>query len=897
MSTATASSVNTQRSTKMPTVASPAVGHSKPDAAAIDLILRKVEELPTLSTVATRLMSLSGETDAEYEQIITLLESDPALCGRMLTMCRRASLGLVAPVTTVRRAVALLGLEAVQAAALSVQIYEVLGQSALSSESRGEGADTDAGSGQGQSNAEDAAGDQPIFDRTGFWRHCIATAACSEMLASKAKQLKIRPDEAFTCGLIHDIGKLVLDWILPLTYRNVLAHAEARSVSIDHVERQLIGIDHHAVGRKVAEHWGLPLLLQDVIWLHGSAPEAIPELPHRDLIILVSLANILVRRMHLGWSGSCDAAPPIAMLQSALGMSDELIAEVQLALPSAVAIRCADIGLDGADPDARATAPHGGRNTAGERAETLLLVQSISNANTRLSKLTLAAVRRGEQVHRLRQTVDAVATFCQSQRSGVTSSGAGDSAAQLGGIAAAASGILSCYRQVAGAGVAFVVFQARPQEQPDATTAAQGAWLLAGETAAWIEPPAGPGGSFVQLAEIAGGGPSALGATVGLLTWLAEHAPACPDLRTLRISRLCAPPIAEGSSPCQASTLAGPSAVLVYAHGMAEPPAALCDVWAMALTAAARYEGAKRVGSALADAGRTLANSQAELAETQSLARLREMTAGAAHELNNPLTVISGRAQMLASKFAVGSPLGTGKLNEHAAAMADDAKAIVAAAAQLTTLISRLHELGGKMLLKPVVLTVKDIAASACKLATERYAERAPGATVPPIRISVGRADRAVFADKTALVGAIAEVLCNAMQSEPKSGLGMVAQWDPAAGVVRLQVIDDGRGMSERAVLHAFDPFFSDLPAGRRPGLGLTMARRTMLALGGTVRLRSRLGDGTTVTFELPPMGEQVLAKRSAQRASELEIQPEVFAADRANSVGASSQPVPRHAA
>ncbi|MBY0307841.1 MAG: HDOD domain-containing protein, partial [Phycisphaerales bacterium] len=87
-----------------------------------DAILLRVESLPTLAPVAARLLSLSSADDADFDEIIRLIEADPALTSRLLSLCRRASTGAAQPVSTVRRAVVLLGLEALQAAVLSVQV-------------------------------------------------------------------------------------------------------------------------------------------------------------------------------------------------------------------------------------------------------------------------------------------------------------------------------------------------------------------------------------------------------------------------------------------------------------------------------------------------------------------------------------------------------------------------------------------------------------------------------------------------------------------------------------------------------------------------------------------------------------------------------------------------------
>src|SRR6266850_1126606 len=95
-------------------------------AGQIELILRRVESLPTLSPVATRMLQIAGVEDADLDALVEVIESDPPLTARLLGLCRRADKGWGDRITTVRRAVVMLGLEAVQAAALSVSVYDVM---------------------------------------------------------------------------------------------------------------------------------------------------------------------------------------------------------------------------------------------------------------------------------------------------------------------------------------------------------------------------------------------------------------------------------------------------------------------------------------------------------------------------------------------------------------------------------------------------------------------------------------------------------------------------------------------------------------------------------------------------------------------------------------------------
>src|SRR4051794_35632262 len=112
----------------MPPPAPPATVIAAPNERAqqIELILRQVDNLPTLSTIAMRLLEVGTVEDADLDRIVEIIETDPALTARLLGLCRRADKGLGERITTVRRAVVMLGLEAVQAAVLSIAVYELM---------------------------------------------------------------------------------------------------------------------------------------------------------------------------------------------------------------------------------------------------------------------------------------------------------------------------------------------------------------------------------------------------------------------------------------------------------------------------------------------------------------------------------------------------------------------------------------------------------------------------------------------------------------------------------------------------------------------------------------------------------------------------------------------------
>ena len=733
-------------------------------AARVEIILQQLDALPTLSPIATRLMSAAVLDQIEVDEVVSIIESDPGLTARILGLCRRADRGLGDAIQTVRHAVVMLGLEAVQSAVLSVQVYELMGERAEESAGDDEGSD---------------------FDRVGLWTHTLAVACAAEMIATEHRTLGVKPDRAFVAGMLHDLGKSALQLVLPRSYGRVLRIAEDRQSDAAPIERRLIGLDHFTAGRRIAERWGLGEVLGDVIWLHAQPGAAIPEVPHKPLIGLVTLAKTFARRQHLGWSGEYGEPMELEDAAGALGLRADAVERLGPKLIDRVTDRCATLGIN-----------------AGTGPE--LLLESIATANRRLASLNNAMRRRANEADRAKSVLAEIDRFHSTWHAQESVTGT------MGLVAASAERVL-------GEGFYAGVFQA------SAGAPWRGMVFNSGGTLARqgeVQAPAEGSGS---LAALCGGGQITMRAAEALraLHPFLHDAPDAAEVRVL--------PLMSAEAPS-----AGPVAVLLHAGddvetivGTAGLPA-LVAAWTAAVMAAARHEHARRLGEQLAEANRELGEAQREITEQASLVRLGEMSAGAAHEMNNPLTVIRGRSQMLAEHLD--------RERDRAAAAA-----IAQAAGELTNLITSLHLLADPP--KPerepisIALVVRD--------AIERARAQIPQGTV---RLNVGLQEHEtsppVLADPDLLATGLAEIVKNALEANPGGEVAIAIEVARTKDRLVVKVTDTGPGLSERALRHAFDPFFSELPAGRRPGLGLARARMLVGLHDGEILLGNTHGDG-----------------------------------------------------
>jgi signal transduction histidine kinase len=125
-----------------------------------------------------------------------------------------------------------------------------------------------------------------------------------------------------------------------------------------------------------------------------------------------------------------------------------------------------------------------------------------------------------------------------------------------------------------------------------------------------------------------------------------------------------------------------------------------------------------------------------------------------------------------------------------------------------------------------------------------------------------------VSVDTQQITAALVEVIGNAIQAtDAKEGqIDIHAAFDPYSNRVAIVVQDNGSGMDEPTIRRAFDPFFSAKPAGRRRGMGLAKALRWVEASGGSIKLESRLGQGTRTLILLPAEKSEVIEQPTQQR-------------------------------
>jgi signal transduction histidine kinase/HD-like signal output (HDOD) protein len=746
-------------------------GSSQPvDKERVELILERIDQLPTLSTIAQKLLDTASNDDVDISELAALIESDPSLTGKVLSLCRRSDRGLGDSITSVMHAITLVGLEAIRAAVLSVEVYELL------------------------NNDEDDQ-KKSAFDSKGHWQGCMSVASACELIAAEHKQSKVRPEAAFTAGLLHGLGRSALNMALPESYGKVLRVAEQRGEDSASLERELIGIDHHAAGRRLAEHWGLPQSLQDIAWLYDLPAESIPATDHRSLIGIVATARALCRRLNMGWFGDFGQPRDLAALAPKFGLDADKIEEISTKIHERLSDRCSAFGMEEISP-----------------AE--ILIQSVTRANARLAAMNRALSARSDHGSQQKKVLDAIGSFCLESHQG-------------NGFANAMSHIATSAADLIDGELFTIVTQADRDQHWRLFRFTPDGQLIRSEI---LEPPMISMNDRATVSMLADPHQS-VSATGKVIPWISQYAAETVDLGDIRVL-----PLLTGDESIERN---GQAAILLVESEFersvksATQRKALLSVWGAAVASALRHEHGRRLSDELADRHRDLSSTQAKLAETQSMARLGVMTAGAAHEMNNPLTVIKGYAQVLRTKV-VDSELR--KLAEK----------VGHSAQEISDLISSMNLIADPPEPEPEKISIQGLINNCVMEARERTRMNCASRVSVPSHLPVAMLDPQLLSQ------ALIELISNAAESNSDEIIEIRVQIDQLDDRLLIMVKDHGCGMSQKTVDHAFDPFFSEKPAGRQTGLGLCRARRVIEIMGGTIAISSKETIGTRVLVTLP---------------------------------------------
>jgi len=237
--------------------------------------INQVASLKALSPTVARVLAMTRSSEASMDDITMAIRNDHAIALKIIQIANSAAFSRSEPVTTLSQAVMRMGCEQIRQTVVNIEIMKNFS------------ADT-----------------CQYVDHRLFWEHSIAVGACCSLLARDLKE--INPDEAFTLGLLHDVGRMVLFQAFGSDYIDTIQTARENHFPIELIERRRLLVDHATIMNTVLHQWGLHNDLIEPIVNHHLSVGNIRQTCHKRMIpvSMVALANRIVHALGIGCSGN-----------------------------------------------------------------------------------------------------------------------------------------------------------------------------------------------------------------------------------------------------------------------------------------------------------------------------------------------------------------------------------------------------------------------------------------------------------------------------------------------------------------------------------------------------------------------------------------------------------------
>ena len=619
--------------------------------------------------------------------------------------------------------------------------------------------------------------------------HALAVAGCAKDIAEIISP-RMDPQLVHCAGLLHDIGKLALEEAMPKSFANIVEEAKSTGSCACTVESKLLGLDHAIIGKRLAQKWRLPSLITLAVWLHHSDTVRITQsMPEARIAQVVQLADSVAHQSGFGKPGSFDSPKPAEQIAQSLGIHVDQLERVRQKLPEKVRQKSDVLGLD--LPNATAA--------------------YCDIVHTAVARLAHEQTELSLENRKLRTTsshFDFLTDFLLSINSA-------DGAIDI------AENFAVRWQKFYQTGMVCLYLVPQPSSQPLEAVVVEN---LSQTKLVYLNVPSGtPAVPRVIARDFA------ILDAHGYTDWLFGQLDVDFDLSRTKLMPLLAGGKAIGAI---AFELRYPADVELFLEKFKIAASVAGSVLDVACACHRQQHFAEQFARHLAKTDEI----QPQEITDSSLEVLVEMAAGAAHELNNPLTVISGRAQLLSE-------------TETEQEKKQILNQIQENAGRISRIIEELMGFARPSQPRPAETNIKQILDEAVQLTRQKT-----GVEHINIQMEVAEDVKNAFVDSAQIVSAIANVFSNAIESytDTLGPIKVTATSEQTGSFMKLQISDLGCGMDTETLKKATQPFFSAKPAGRKRGMGLAYAYRAIRLNKGSLNIQSQPGVGTTVTIILP---------------------------------------------
>jgi HD-like signal output (HDOD) protein len=252
-------------------------------------ISKKIQELPTPDFLVQNIIAVASDPESNTKDLNNAVIKSPPLSAKILKMSNSAYYALPRRVTKLTQAINILGFKTVRNLALSIFTVKSYFRK-----------------------------EYEFFNTEKFWKHLMGTAIASELL-SKHLNYPER-EEAFLCGMLHDMGKIAMSIIMPDIFEMIIKVSRHKKISFEEAEELLETYSHQQIGKILFESWNLSDVVIDSANFHNS-PQKNKNENTRMLTNIVYISNLTINIIFYGFSGSFSIPVPNEDIWNSVGLT------------------------------------------------------------------------------------------------------------------------------------------------------------------------------------------------------------------------------------------------------------------------------------------------------------------------------------------------------------------------------------------------------------------------------------------------------------------------------------------------------------------------------------------------------------------------------------------------
>lgn len=262
-------------------------------------IILKTMDLPAVPVIAAKVIQLIDNPTTSLDDLQKSIVADQAMTSRILKIANSSFYGVRQNIDTITEALSILGLKVTRLIVL-------------------------------------AAATRGIYKRFGvaeqkLWEHSLGVSIAAGIVAAE-RDNNIKREEAVVAGLLHDIGKVVINNTYPEKYAQIIRKVHATKQCSINVENEILGFNHTEVGYLLGKKWGFPDELCEAILRHHSPDAESSEYPNAGYIALTStiaLSDAICVGLGVGYMNPMpEINLGVEKWIKSLGMSDQRLKEI-----------------------------------------------------------------------------------------------------------------------------------------------------------------------------------------------------------------------------------------------------------------------------------------------------------------------------------------------------------------------------------------------------------------------------------------------------------------------------------------------------------------------------------------------------------------------------------------